>query len=325
MEISRVESVKAGVPQVVFESKKGSAKPEPLRLVDVHEFLRMEIPAREIMLSPWCPCQSLSMIYAKRGTGKTHLALSIAYAVASGGEIFGWKAPKPRKVVYLDGEMLAAPLQERFAAIAAASPFAPEPNMLHIVTPDLQRRFMPDLATVGGQDALEEIIPDHTGLVIVDSLSSLVRGEGRENDAESWLPVAQWALGQRVAGRSVLFLHHANKSGTQRGTSKREDILDTVLTLRPPSEYEPHKGARFEIHVEKSRGLCAEFVPLEAELVAAEGGGVTWTARPLEESFTDRILRMSEDGMSRREIADELHVNRSTVYRALARSAREKG
>lgn len=325
MQFARIESVAGGVPKVLFDSKKAEAKPEPLHLVDVHEFLRMEIPAREAMLSPWCPCQSLTMIYAKRGTGKTHLALSIAYAVSSGGEVLGWKAPKPRKVLYMDGEMLAASLQERFAAIAAASPFAPAPGMLNIVTPDLQGRFMPDLATVGGQDALEEIIPDHTGLLIVDSLSSLVRGEGRENDAESWLPVAQWALAQRVAGRSVLFLHHANKSGSQRGTSKREDILDTVLTLRPPSEYEAHKGARFEIHVEKSRALCDEFVPLEAELIATEGGGVSWTAKPLQESLAGRILRMSEDGMSKREIADELHVNRSTVYRALARSAGSEG
>jgi hypothetical protein len=220
--------------------------------------------------------------------------------------------------------MLAAPLQERLAAIVKGSDLEPAPGMLNIVTPDLQKSFMPDLATLGGQAALNEVIPQETRLIIVDSLSSLLRGEGRENDAESWLPVAEWALAQRVAGRSVLFLHHANRRGEQRGTSKREDLLDVVLVLRPPHEYQPNMPARFEIHIEKSRSLCREFVPIEAELVEADGGGVTWTAKAVEETLSERVRRMADDGMSKKEIAEELHVDRSTVYRALKRVQEEK-
>ena len=37
------------------------------------------------------------MIYATRGTGKTWVALSIAYAVASGGSFLNWKAEKAEK------------------------------------------------------------------------------------------------------------------------------------------------------------------------------------------------------------------------------------
>ena len=55
----------------------------------------------------------------------------------------------------------------------------------------------------------------------------------KENDADSWVPVQAWALAQRRAGRSVLFVHHAGKSGLQRGTSRKEDVLDTVIALRP--------------------------------------------------------------------------------------------
>ena len=60
---------------------------------------------------------------------------------------------------------------------------------------------------------------------------------GRENEAEGWLPVQDWALGHRRAGRSVLFIHHAGKGGLQRGTSRREDVLDTVIGLRRPTDY----------------------------------------------------------------------------------------
>ncbi len=323
-ELMRDPSLSAQISGTAARALAQPPSREPLRIVDIHQFLEMEIPPREMMLEPWLPCQSLAMIYGKRGVGKTHLALGIAYAVASGAGILEWRVPKPRKVLYLDGEMLAAPLQGRVAGIVRGSEREPEPGMLNIITPDLQAGFMPDLATIGGQAALNEVIPPGTSLVIVDSLSSLVRGEGRENDAGSWLPVAEWALAQRVAGRSVLFLHHAGKAGAQRGTSKREDLLDTVLALRPAADHEAHKAARFELHIEKSRALCAEFVPVEAELLGTEQGGVMWTSRPIEETLGQRIAKMAEDGMSKREIAEELKVNRSTVYRALARTEAAK-
>jgi putative DNA primase/helicase len=72
-------------------------------------------------------------------------------------------------------------------------------------------------------------------LVILDNLSTLTTG--RENEAESWLPVQQWALSLRRRGISVLLDHHAGRNGEQREASKREDVLDTMLTLRHPADY----------------------------------------------------------------------------------------
>ena len=65
----------------------------------------------------------------------------------------------------------------------------------------------------------------------------------------------RWLLSLRRRGVSVLFIHHAGKGGQQRGTSRREDILDTVIALRRPHDYSPKEGARFEVHLEKARGL----------------------------------------------------------------------
>src|ERR1700733_11200953 len=98
-------------------------------------------------------------------------------------------------------------------------------------------------------------------------ISTLCRNS-KENEADAWLPVQEWALRMRASGRSVLFIHHAGKGGHQRGTSKREDILDTVIALRRPNEYKSKDGAIFEIHFEKARGFFGEAAnPFEVQLM----------------------------------------------------------
>ena len=59
------------------------------------------------------------MIYSPRGTGKTLLALTSAYSIATGSGFLDFKAPTARRVLYIDGEMPAQTMQERLAAIVA--------------------------------------------------------------------------------------------------------------------------------------------------------------------------------------------------------------
>ena len=56
-----------------------------LRVIGLTQFVNEKLRPREHLLSPWLLSQSLNMIYAWRGVGKTHVALGIAYAVATGG------------------------------------------------------------------------------------------------------------------------------------------------------------------------------------------------------------------------------------------------
>ena len=93
--------------------------PPPITTVNSYEILSAEYPPRSMILPPWLPEKGLAMIHAPRGIGKTHMAVDIAWAVATGRcEFLRWKAPKPRKVLLLDGEMPAAVLQERVKAVA---------------------------------------------------------------------------------------------------------------------------------------------------------------------------------------------------------------
>ncbi len=237
-----------------------------LRAVNIGEFLSMEIPPREMVLAPVLPSQGLALLYAARGVGKTFVGLGMAYAVATGGAFFRWRAPAPRKVLYVDGEMPASAMQERLAQIVqGADKEPPSTDFLRIITPDLQADGIPDISSTDGQAAIEDYL-EGVSLVLVDKLSTLCR-YGRENEAESWEPMQQWMLSLRRRGIAVLLVHHAGKGGNQRGTSKREDCLDTVICLKRPPDYRAEDGARFEVHLEKARGVIGEDAkPFEAQL-----------------------------------------------------------
>ena len=117
--------------------------------------------------------------------------------------------------------------------MAATNDKPPEPAFLRIISADLHELGVPDLATAEGQAAMDAVLGD-AEVVLFDNVSTLFR-TGQENEAESWAPVQNWLLKLRREGRTVVIIHHSNKAKAQRGTSKREDVLDTVLNLRAPS------------------------------------------------------------------------------------------
>jgi putative DNA primase/helicase len=149
---------------------------------------------------------------------------------------------------------------------------------------------------------------------VLDNLSSLTACI-RDNDAESWQPLQEWLLRLRRRGLSVLIVHHAGKGGQQRGTSRREDVLDTSISLRRSSDYSPTEGARFEVHLEKARGVHGDAArPFEAKLEAHNGRSV-WTTRELDDANRARVQALLDDGLTVRDIADETGIPRSTVGR----------
>ena len=296
-------------------------KPEAqgLTAICVNELIKKDIPVREEWLSPWLRAQDLVMVHAPRGASKTFFVLSVGLAVASGGGLLAWTASTPHRVLLVDGEMPAKTMQERSQGLIMANKLQPQSDYLKIITPDLQDQSIPNLSTPEGQALIEQHL-DGPGLLILDNLSTLCRS-GVENEAESWLPVQEWALSLRRRGHSVVFVHHSGKSGLQRGTSRREDILDTVIGLRRPSNYTAQDGARFEVHFEKARGLYGDVVqPLEAQLHNGTDGTMTWTYKTLEEGTAERVAELYADGLTQREIAAELGISVGKVNKLIKRS-----
>ena len=127
----------------------------------------------------------------------------------------------------------------------------------------------------------------------------------------------------RRRGISILLVHHANKGGGQRGTSRREDILDTVINLSRPEDYTPEEGARFEVHLEKARHIVGdEAKPFEASLNITNGASF-WITRDLEDVTLQQVVNLTGEGLSVRDIADEIAISKSRVQRIKNRARQE--
>lgn len=60
----------------------------------------------------------------------------------------------------------------------------------------------------------------------------------------------------------------SDKSGDQRGPPAKEDIMDTVISLKRPKGYAMQEGARFEVHLTKASEVAGKEVkPFETQLI----------------------------------------------------------
>jgi DNA-binding CsgD family transcriptional regulator len=126
----------------------------------------------------------------------------------------------------------------------------------------------------------------------------------------------------RRAGKAVLFIHHTGKGGAQRGTSKREDVLDSVLLLKRPEDYDASQGARFIGQFDKARGF---YGPDAESFEAALGADGAWAVKGVTADRDAEVREMLEQGFSADDIARDLSIHRSTVFRIKQRSQAVNG
>lgn len=291
------------------------------RLIAANDFRSLELPKRHMLLFPWLPEGSINMIFADRGIGKTFFSLSCALALANGDEFLCYKADEAVPVLYLDGEMQATAIQERLHKLSGGKETkAP----LTLYTPDCQDNdYTPDLGTPKGREEINEIIEAANPKVIfIDNISTFER-TGNENEAESWAPIQEWAVQHRKKGRSIVFVHHANKEGKQRGSHKKEDVMDAVIKLKRPEDYIQGEGAtKILVQYTKARHLSGEMAQDIEATLHSEDDFLKWSWEQGDILYRQAV-DMMKDGVSLRDIAEELAIGKSTVHRWKAKAQSE--
>jgi nicotinamidase-related amidase len=313
----------AAMPLLQRPDKSAGYNSDALICQKWNELRKAEIERPAPLLGKIILSGSLGMLYGPRGIGKSHVAQGIAYAVASGEEFLDLDAPNPGVVAYADGELTSWELQRRFKRLDASSnePALARRN-LHLIRPNFDAGVLPSLQTLDGQGEFEKAIPANTVLLVIDPLSAWCRS-GRES-AEVWRNTQEWALRLRARGIAVLFIHHANKRGGQRGTSMREDALDYVISLRL-SAGERSNRMEFEWRYEKLRHVPHSSAgPMHVQYKKPKGKPGRWVWRPLGRSGRIKAIHeLKEKGLSNAAIAKKLRVDRVTIQRDLKRAREE--
>jgi putative DNA primase/helicase len=167
-------------------------------LLSAPELAAAQLPARKTILDPILTSKSLAMVYGPRGLGKTFVALGIAWAAASGSSFLGWRASRPHRVTYLDGEMAADEMRQRLLS------FGPPPASLKIMLSDLHRGESPDLAD-GYEFAAGLRQWGAPELLVIDNLASLA---GFKNgNPDRWHELQRCLMTFRRLGCAVLLVH----------------------------------------------------------------------------------------------------------------------
>jgi hypothetical protein len=78
-------------------------------------------------------------------------------------------------------------------------------------------------------------------------------------------------------------------------------VLDLVMAMRRPGDYEPKEGARFEPRFEKARGLVGEDVePIDVRMAQDTVGVMRWDWRPAHMGQLDRVVALLKDSTRHR-------------------------
>jgi hypothetical protein len=272
--------------------------------------------ARPFLLEPIMAPGTAALVYGAPGVGKSFLALGLALAAAGGGSFLGWTAPRPHKVLYLDGEM------SRDAVAARLRLFGPPPPSFRMWLATEQDGAKLDLSTEAG---LLRLMASWgaVDLVVIDSLSSLAGTTHR--DPERWSEVGGFLAFNQGCGRSIVMVHHANRDGAMRGIGRRADAMDLILALRRPRDWRPADRARFEVHLEKARHLAgAALAPIEAQLCTGPDGRGAWHWSEAGTVLLRRAADLLQQGMKAEAVGKAIGVSRRTAFR-LQRRARELG
>lgn len=288
-----------------------------LTAVSLGELLDRPMRPRGHLLKPWLREQESALIWAAPGVGKTMLTLSLALAIAGGGELFGWSAPEPRRVLLIDGEMPEDDLQGRLGALAEA---------IDGIDLEAARRNLTIIAR-HGQDA-DAWFPDfgdpeqhprilnmircaRPDLVILDNLSTLATLDD-ENAASQTQKVVKLLTRLKQARIAVVVVHHSGKSGSHyRGSSMLATTFEVILGLTRNKEQDllDESGTtRFDLRWDKYRNRRDASVVERSVFLEESSGSLKWTACAHADEVLHAIASLVRTGRyaTQREVGDAL-------------------
>jgi hypothetical protein len=173
--------------------------------------------------------------YGESGSGKTHVVLSQAYAIATGTEWAGNRAQRG-PVLYVAAEGVRS-LQKRIAAYKIARPNDPPP-LFGLVGDALNLTKAQDTNTIITRaKTLKAVCGQPVAMIVIYTLSRALAGGDENSSVDMGAFVLQCDRLRFATGASVHVVHHSGKDKAKgaRGHSALRAATDTELEVAAKS------------------------------------------------------------------------------------------
>lgn len=227
--------------------------------INLYEMMENDYPPPKWVIDNLLAENSSMLIHATGGAGKSMICAEMALSLCDGSTFIAWRVEKPRRVLYIDSELpmnlLAYRLQqsiERRKTECAADFFK------IICTNDkaFQNNKPINLYDLESLEMLEQDV-EEADVIFLDNLQNLTFDplmEGKENKAECWQLIEMWLKKWKQRGKTFVVVHHENKAGQLRGTSRLNGDFDQLVQITKPKDIpQDHEGFQVTINPYKIR------------------------------------------------------------------------
>jgi predicted transcriptional regulator len=215
------------------EPERRAAADRPELQFRLHDDEKIEnLPPLDFLVEGLIPMHSLVEMYGAPGSGKSFVAMALAFCIGSGLP-FGLRQVKRGAVIYVAAEGVAGLSQrirawksERAFNGKAGVYFAPRPVNLRASRE--VRRFILDV---------RRQIREPIQLVIIDTFARCFAGGEENSSCDVGIAIANADTIRSDLDCAVLMVHHTEKSGqTERGSTAIRGAVDVMIRVKKIAE-----------------------------------------------------------------------------------------
>ena len=194
-------------------------------------------------------------LYSGTGKGKSLNAMLLNYCIATGKPFGRYRVPKPRKVLYLDGEMQPIEFQQRLLRLNLTDKDYEKFISNFFYWNGLYGEEFPDLSDKKSYAKFfNYCVQNDIKLATIDNYFAMTRMRNYNDPQEIQALEDNFVREAKKWGIAILFIDHTNKAGTDYGSVTKSGFAEFALKISYDQESEHYVLSRT-----KGRSLNMDF------------------------------------------------------------------